>query len=196
MATRFRKYVPALLLSACVVTAACSDGDPVVGPTPTTGLQGPPGALVAVEPETTRAEFLSHSLCPASPPFGLRIAVILSDRIVIARRLRFELTPHLGRPAVPLVFPLLTPATAARPVPSGTPLPTFTQNPVPVPSAPGIPVPTPRPIEDVLLAARRLPVFLEFGCGVPAAGTLVATLDTTDNRGRSQTSVVHVHVGE
>lgn len=137
-----------------------------------------------------------HGL-PPRPSFGLRIAVILSDRIVIARRLRFELIHPLGRPAVPLVFPLLTPATAPRPIPSATPLPTFTQSPVPIPSAPGIPVPTPRPIEDVLLAARRLPVFLEFGCGVHyPAGTLVATLDTTDNRGKSQTSVLHVHVGE
>jgi hypothetical protein len=196
MATGFRKYVPALLLSAFVVNPACSDRDPLTGPTSTTGLQGPPGALVRVEPDTTRAQFLFDRPCPSAPTFGVRVVVILSDRIVIARRLRFELTHHLGRPAEPIVFPLLTPATTAPPVAGVTPLPTPTQSPIPIPSVPALPTPGSRPIEDVLLSARRLPVFLEFGCGVAPAGTLVASVDTTDSSGRSQTAIAQVHVRE
>jgi hypothetical protein len=194
MATAFRKYVPALLLSAfAVTTSGCGEREPLTGPT-TTGLQGPPGALVTVEPTAVRAEFLSRPVCPSAPAFGVRIVIMLSDRIVTARRLRFELTHHARPPVFPLVIPLPSSPTDRRPSPGATPLPTFTQNPVPIPTAPGIPVPGSPPLDEMLLAARRLPVFLEFGCDVPPAGRLVATLETTDTAGRSRQVAAQVNV--
>jgi hypothetical protein len=77
--------------------------------------------------------------------------------------------------------------------------------PVPIPGVTGIPHSTTIPIpgspsiDGVLLTGgdtHRVPVSLEFGCGVRAAGSLVVNADMSDRRGRADSSEVRVTIGQ
>ena len=61
-----------------------------------------------------------------------------------------------------------------------------------------IPIPGSLPAEELVIHAgvsHTMPVSLGFGCGVPADGTIIVSVDTTDMRGRASTSQVRVRVG-
>jgi hypothetical protein len=199
MDRRFSQYLPLLLIPAIAVIAACDDAEPV-SPTAPVAVES---ALITAEPVTATPEFLTGSFCPAGPPFGLRLVITVGGALdIVVRQLRFDFTDRFGGMAVPLVTPI--PAAPSRSIPTSMPVPipgstAIPSSPViPIPGSSPIPIPGSSPIENVRIPSgfpTTLPLFLEFGCGVPAAGTLVISVDTTDARGTSGTSRVRVRVG-
>ncbi len=194
MYTRSPKYILVLLFPAIALIAACGNHDSVspTSPAPVTS------ALITAEPMTARPEFLPISFCPAAPSFGVRLLITISGNgeIVIVQRLRFAFTDRLGGFAVPTVTQTSTALSGG--IPTSMPVPLPTSPSIPIPSASPIPIPGSLPVEELRIHAGvsgTLPVLLNFGCGVPADGTLVVSVDTTYRRGRSSTSQVRVRVG-
>jgi len=194
MYPRSPKYILVLLVPVFALIAACGNDNSVSPTTPAPVTS----ALVTTEPMTATPEFSRISFCPAAPSFGVRLLITISGNgeIVIVERLRFAFTDRLGGFAVPVVTQ--TSAALSGGIPTSMPVPLPTSPSVPIPSASPIPIPGSLPVEELRIHAGvsgTLPVLLNFGCGVPADGTLVVSVDTTDRRGRSSTSQVRVRVG-
>jgi hypothetical protein len=191
---RLSHYVPLLLVPATAVIVACGDSNPA-SPTAPAAVEA---ALVTVEPQTATPEFLPISFCPAGRPFGVRLVITIGGRAsVTVRRLHFDFTDRSGRVTAPLLIPTAGSIPSSMPVPIPGPT-TIPSSSIPIPSSSPVPIPRSSPIENVTIAAgvpRTLPLFLEFDCDVPAAGTLAVRVDTTDARGTFETSQVLVRVG-
>ena len=186
----FSIWVRGLLLSAFVATAACSGSRATQSPTAPTSLGSP---RVTVEAARVTRESVPFAGCPEGSPFRLRLVVVVSaDQDVSIRGLGFDFLDLLGTISASRVTP-----TSVAPV-GGTSLPS---SPVSIPSSMPVQIPSSSPIPipgAMSLSAgvsRTLPFFLDFGCGVPPAGTLVISVDTMDGRGIVGTSRVSVHVG-
>ena len=186
MDAQLPKHALVLLVFVSMMTAGCSDENDV-------GLTAPTvinSLLVSAEPSTVTPEVLVTPLCSTGSPFGLRIVITIDGgRAVILRALRFTFFDRFGGTAVPVAVSPLSPA-----VPSSSPIP----NPASVtfPSSSPIPIPD-SATGGVLIPAgvrRTFPFFLEFGCDVRSAGTLVATIETDDDR--SETTEVRIQVGK
>jgi hypothetical protein len=195
MYTRSPTYITVLLVPAIVVIAACGNHDSA---SPTAPGAVTSALVVAAEPMTATPEFTSISFCPAAPSFGVRLLITISGNgdIVILQRLRFAFTDRFGGFAVPVVTQTSTALSGG--IPTSMPVPLPTSPSIPIPGASPIPIPGSLPVEELRIQAGvsgTLPVLLNFGCGVPADGTLVVSVDTTDMRGRSSTSQVRVRVG-
>jgi hypothetical protein len=202
MHARFLKYVPVLLFSASLATTACGDSDRT-SPTAATPLQS---ALVAAEPMAVTAELVPNASCSSLPPFRIPLVIIVSGgQGLIVRGVRFSFTDRLGGTALPVVIPALLPSGAMSgsssmpvPMPSSMPIPMPAPGSITLPGSSPIPIPGSTAVTGVLIRAgdsRRVPLILEFDCGVPAAGTLVATVETMSPKGKSDTSRVSVRVG-
>lgn len=191
MHTRFLKYVWILAFPAFAVLTACDERH--AGPTSPDALQS---ALVTAEPLRVTPEFVTGTHCFSRPPFGVRLVVTVGSGLdFVAQRLRFDFTDNFGRSAIPLVTLLSTQQTGSNQIPTSMPIPIPES--VSIPGAFPIPIPGSSSADGMSIpggASRRLPFFLEFGCGVPAAGTLDVSLDGT-MRGTSGTSHVRVRVG-
>ena len=187
MYTRSPKYIAILIVPAIVVITACGNHDPA-SPTAPAAVTS---ALVIAEPMTATPEFSSSiSFCPAAPSFGVRLLITISGNgdIVIVQRLRFAFADRFGGFAVPVVTQ--TPRSTSGAIPNSMPVPLPTSMPIPIPGS--------LPAEELVIHAgvsHTMPVSLGFGCGVPADGTIVVSVDTTDMRGRASTSQVRVRVG-
>lgn len=189
-----RSCLPALLALSCLC-AGCNAEGTIAGSFTAPSTLG--SALVTAEPPRLVPEFLPARSCAARPPFRARFVLIVrGSRDVVVRRLRLTFTDRFGGS----VLPLATPASGASSL-----LPRIPGSP-PV-SLPGImslpgsaPIPLPgRSVDGVLLAAgtsRRVPLLLEFGCGVPAAGVLIVAVDTSDRNGRDGISRLRVSLGD
>ena len=198
MHARFSKYVAVLLFPAMGVMAGCGERESV-SPTGPTMLQS---AIVTAEPSVATAEFVPDRFCAAGSTLGVRIVITIgggSD--VIARGLQFEFTDRFGHRAVPIgVFTSTTPTGSDRiplPIPTQGSIPMPGASPIPIPSSSSIPIPASSLIPGVQIpagASRMVPIFLQFGCGVTAGGTLVVSVDTADMRGMTFTSHAHVRV--
>ena len=190
----FLKYVPVVLLSALAVTvSACSDSDPAT-PTAPAALQA---TGITAEQLVVDPEFLPSSFCLARPPFRATVVIIVGGgHDVILRGLRFNFLDRLGGRVSPIVFPAQTGTGTITSIPTSGPIPT--PGVVSIPGASPIPIPGSSSINGLLVSAhsfRRLPFVAEFGCGTPAAGTLVITVETADRRGAADTSEIRVAVG-
>jgi hypothetical protein len=187
----FRKYLP-VLVTAAAATVACSDAAPA-SPTDPSLLQT---AAVTVEPMIVRPEFLPGLFCAAHPPFRGNVVVVLGGpQDIIVRGLHFTFHHRLGGRTLPTVFPTPTASGAILTTPPYGPVPTpgFAT----LPGASPVPIPGASSIEGVLLHAqtlRRMPFTLEFGCGVPADGTLVIKADSADRRGTWYATEVKVEI--
>lgn len=186
MYTRSPKYITVLLVPAIVVIAACGNHDSA-SPTAPAAVTS---ALVIAEPMTATPDFSSISFCPAAPSFGVRLLITISGNgdIVIVQRLRFAFADRFGGFAVPVVTQ--TPRSTSGAIPNSMPVPLPTSMPIPIPGS--------LPAEELVIHAgvsHTMPVSLRFGCGVPADGTIIVSVDTTDMRGRASTSQVRVRVG-
>jgi hypothetical protein len=195
MSTRFSKHMTVLLLPAAVLVTACGETNHA---SPTTPAAVSTSALITAEPLTATPEFLPLAFCPAGPPFAIRLLITIGSGgdIVIVRRLRFHFRDRFGDVAVPLVTETRTALSGS--IPTQMPIPLPTSPPIAIPSASPIPIPGSLPFEDARIQAggsRTVPTFLQFGCGVPADGTLVVSVDTAGVRGTSGTSHVSVRIG-
>jgi hypothetical protein len=197
MRTVFSKYVPIFLFTAIGVIAGCDDRDG--HPTAPT-VFGSSAAFVTAEPSTATPELVADRLCPGGSTFGVRIIITIgAGSDIIASRLRFDFTDRDGRRAVPLLFSTLTTSTGSTSNSVLTPIPIPTQGSIPIPGSSSIPIPSQSsiPVDGVQIPAggsRTVPIFLQFGCGVARAGTLVVSVDTADMRGMSFTSNARVRV--
>jgi hypothetical protein len=197
MRTGFSKYVPIFLFAAIGVLAGCDDHDG--HPTAPTTF-GSSAALVTAEPSIATPELVADRLCPGGSTFGVRIVVTIgAGSDIIASRLRFDFTARDGRHSVPLLFSTLTTSTGSTSNSVLTPIPIPTQGSIPIPGSSSIPIPSQSsvPVDGVQIPAggsRSVPIFLQFGCGVARAGTLVVSVDTADMRGMSFTSNARVRV--
>jgi hypothetical protein len=194
MDARFPKYVPFVLVSVVVGVAACGQSN-ATSPTTPTAPDAVVTASLTAEPSTVTPEFLPITFCPAQPAFRTRIVVIVSGGSdVILWRLRFGFTDRFGVNTLPIGTSSLT--TSFPSIPNSMP--------VPIPGVMNIPHSTPIPIpgspsiDGVLLTGgfHRVPMSLEFGCGVRPGGTLNITADVSDRRGRQGTSEVSVKIAD
>lgn len=187
MYTRSPKCITVLLVPAIVVIAACGNHDSA---SPTAPAAVTSEASVIAEPMTATPEFSSISFCPAAPSFGVRLLITISGNgdIVIVQRLRFAFADRFGGFAVPVVTQ--TPRSTSGSIPTSVPVPLPTSSPIPIPGS--------LPASELVIHAgvsHTMPVSLGFGCGVPADGIIIVSVDTTDRRGRASTSQVRVRVG-
>ena len=192
MHARFSKYVLVLLFPVMGVMAGCGERESA-SPTSPTALKS---AHVTAEPSVATAEFVPDRSCPAGSTFGVRIVITIGGGSgVIARRMQFEFTDRFGRRAFPVVISTSTTATGS----DRMPLPIPTQGSIPIPGSSPIPIPASSPSPGVQIpagASHAVPVFLQFGCGVTAGGSLVVSVDTTDMQGFPFTSHARVRVDE
>jgi hypothetical protein len=190
----FRKVAPAVLASTLAAAGGCTSDttSPTSPTTPTAGRS----ASITAEPLVLTPESRPDVRCSRSSSFGLRFVVILStDGSVTFRRLRFAYNDRTGRsvlpqaiqPLIPNLGPLTFPTELLLPIPT----------PATLPSSSPIAVPDSTPNGSGQFSAGsigKLPLQLEFGCDVPAAGTLVTYVDADDHRGRAKTMQVSVRV--
>ena len=192
----FPKYVPILLFPAIGVIAGCGDRDNANPTTPT--VLG--SAFVTAEPSTATRELVADRHCPGGSTFGVRIIITIgAGSDITGRRLRFEFRDRAGHRSVPLAVSTTTGPTGSTSSSAFSPIPTPSQGSLPLPGTSSIPIPSssPIPFEGVQITAggsRSVPVFLQFGCGVAGAGTLVVSVDTADMSGKSFTSHARVRV--
>jgi hypothetical protein len=195
MYMRSPKYIAILIVPAIAAIAACGNQAPA-SPTAPAAIES---ALLRADPMTVKPEFLPISFCPAGPPFGFRLVITVGSGrdSFFLRRLLFNFTDHLGGFSVPAVTPLPTARIGS--IPDSMPVPIPTSPSIPLPSSSPIPIPGSLSLEDARIAAgasRTQAVFVQFGCGVPAGGTLVVIVDGTDSRGGAVTSRIRVRVGD
>jgi hypothetical protein len=192
----FSKYVPLLLFPAIGVFASCGDRDHA-NPTAPTVLTS---ASVTAEPSTARPELVPNRLCVGGSSFGVRIVITIgAGSDITASRLRFEFTDRAGHRTVPLALATAsaTSESASKSVLPPIPIPTQSSIPIPGSSPVTIPSSSPIPVDGMQIPAgssRTVSIFLQFGCGVAAPGTLIVSVDTTDMRGTSFTPQVRVRV--
>lgn len=193
MCLRSPKYAPLFLISAFLITSACSDRNDT-SPTAPSVMES---FGLTAEPLTIAPELLSAPFCGSWPPFRAPVTVIVRGRRdLIVRRLGFDFTDRFGRRSVPATIRPLSGSSGATAIPNSSPVPF--PSPATLPSSSPIPIPGSSPFDGLRLsgaASHRLPFSLEFGCGVPAAGTLSVSIEATDERGASGTSQVNVRIG-
>ena len=191
MAPRFSKYGVIVLVSVCVGTAACGSTN-VTSPTEPTAVVS---ATLTAEPSNVTPEFVPLSFCTSRPAFRARVVIVVAaHRDVILRQLRFGFTDRLGDRALPIATASQTTSFPSIPNSMPIPIPGVTS----IPHSTTIPIPGSPAIDGVLLTggdSRRVPLSLEFGCGVRAAGTLNVFADMSDRRGRADSSEVRVTIG-
>ena len=194
MNTPLPKYVAVFLVSAFAVIA-CGRND-VVSPTAPASVNK---SVIAIEPATVAPEFFPTPLCPRFSPFGARFTLVVrSGEDLVLRVVQFEFIDRFGGRSVPSV----TPQSSAASVPSAPAVPLPGSSPIPFPTPTTLPSSSPVPIPaasfDPLLipggTTREVPFLLSFGCGVPADGTVVITLEMLDRRGTAETTEVRVRV--
>jgi len=206
MPTGSQKYVVFLTFPVILLLAGCGSAGPA---SPTALDAGEPG-LIRAEAAAATPEFLPLAFCPARPAFRLRVAVAVSGGLdLFVRLLRVDFTDRFGAQTFPEVIPIpdtLGSIPTSMPVPfPGSPalpgshtIPMPSSAPIPMSSGSPVSVPGFSPFASIRISVgrpRTIPLFLQFGCGVPASGTLVVSLETTDSRGRTGTSRIRFLVG-
>ena len=193
MYARLPKYVPLFLVSALLVTACGADNS--VSPTAPSKAEVQTAAFTA-EPDTLVPEFFPSPFCHPHSPFGVRFVVIIrpSDDVFL-RGMRVHFLDGFGRKTFPHVVPFHG-TSPALPINAG-PITIPTSPTIPTPVSSTIPIPGASGFDPLLIqrgASHRLPFFLQFGCGVPADGTVFVDFDLSDRRGRSSRSEVRVDI--
>ena len=184
MDARICKYASAFVLSAALGMAGCvKDGvftDHVVAPSTLTPT---PVKFITVEPATVLPVFLSSPFCGTLPPFQTGFTLVFrADQELFISGFGFEFLDAFGVRSVPIL--ISTSRTSAPLVP------------VPIPSSSPIPIPGVLPFSGLIMSpgsSQTLPMLLQFGCGVPASGTLVVSVNTA-SRGTPDVTRVSVRI--
>jgi hypothetical protein len=198
----FRKFVPLALLITIVSTASsCSDSDDPSPTAPTTHVT----ATMTAEPMVVTPEFVPNASCRTVPAFRTSLVVVVAgDRDLILRNLRFSFTDRLGGTTLPVVIAVVTTSVLTS-VPNSMPVPMPNTSPItipgtmPIPGSSAVAVPGSPAVDGVVVLAgtsRRLPLVLEFGCGVPSAGSLTVIAEMMDRDGTPRNQRTTVRLGD
>ena len=190
MALPWFRALPVLILSASLA-AACSDSDSVSITAPG---QITSADFVTAEPMVLTPEFLASPACSGRSAFRTRVIIVVGgDEDLIVRRLRFSFVDRFGRNAAPTVLA----SASATPLPSSSPIPLPGPTSIPAGSAVATPVSSAVTLDALISGGSRrsLPFFLEFGCDVPAVGTLTVSVEATNRQGRPRTSHLTLAMG-
>jgi hypothetical protein len=181
MSPQCQKSVPVLLVLASTIAGGCGDSDKA-SPMAPSAMQE---ALVTGEPTSVIPEVVASASCATGPRFGVRIVITVGgEGGVIVRRLRFTLLDRSGGTSLPTAVSPLSSSSISTPASS---------TPVPVPGA--LTSPSSSPVAIPSGTSSVFPFFVEFECGTPTVGTLVATVETEDRKGREKTSEVRIPLG-
>ena len=169
MDPRICKYASAFVLLASLGIAGCTEDGVFTGHvTGPSTLTPAPVNVVTVEPAAVLPVFLSSPFCGTLPLFQAGFTLVFrADQELFISGFGFEFLDGFGVRSVPTL--ISTSNTFAPLVP------------VPVPSSSPIPIPGVSSFNGLILSrgsSRTLPMLLQFGCGVPAAGTLVVSVNT------------------
>ena len=193
MYARLLKYVPVFLVSALLVTG-CSDDNGTSPTAPSEVLLR--GAAFTAEPDTILPQFFPSPFCHPHSPFGAQFVIIVQPGDdVFLHGMRVHFLDGFGRKAFPSVVPFHG-TSPALPFNTG-PITIPTSPTIPTPVATTIPIPGASGFDPLLIhrgRSHRLPFFLQFGCGIPADGTVFVDFDLSDRRGRSSRSEVRVRI--
>lgn len=192
MVLPWSRALPVLILSASLATA-CSDSDSVSITAPG---QITSADFVTAEPMVLTPEFLASPACSGQSAFRTRVIIVVGgSEDLILRRLRFSFVDRFGRNAVPTV--LSSSSASATPLPSSSPIPLPGPTSIPTGSAVATPVSSAVTLDALISGGSRrsLPFFLEFGCHVPAVGTLTVSVEATNRQGRPRTSHLTLPMG-
>ena len=194
MNVRLPKYVLVFLVSALAVMA-CGQND-ASSPTAPTRTDK---AVIAIEPATIAPEFFPTPTCPRFSPFAARFTLVVrAGEELVLRVVQFEFVDRFGGRTAPTVIPQgissSTPTSSPMPLPGSAPIPFPTPSTLPDSSAVPIPSSGFNPLLIPGGTSRDVPFLLSFGCGVPADGTVVITLEMLDRRGTPETTEVRVRV--
>jgi hypothetical protein len=184
MDARICKYASAFGLSAALGMAGCvKDGvftDHVM--TPST-LMPAPVKVITVEPAAVVPVFLPTPFCGTLPPFQTGFTLVFRvDQELFVSGFGFEFLDAFGVRSVPI---LISTSTTSAPM-----------VPVPLPTSSPIPIPGVLPFSGLIMSpgsSHTLPMLLQFGCGVPASGTLVVSVNTA-SRGTADVTRVSVRI--
>lgn len=193
MNARLPKYVPLFLVWALAVSGCGNAGD--ASPTAPSAVDD---VVFTAEPATIAPEFLSGPGCRGFRPFGARMRITARSRHdLFIRSSRFHFVDRFGVRTVPTTHLDASNPPFLHPLPVPTPVTTPTSGPVPIP---GVTIPTPggSTFDGFLLlsGSRAVVFFLQFGCGIPADGTLFGELDFRDHRGTWSKSHVRARIAE
>ena len=186
MDARICKYASGFVLLASLGMAGCTDDgsstDHVTGPSTLTPALNTPGVnVVTVEPAVIRPVFLSGPFCFTASPFQAGLTLLFrADGELIVSGIGFEFIDRFGHRSVPTLIP--TAGTASIPVP--------------LPTSSPIPIPGTSSFNGLIMApgsSSALPFLLQFGCGVPASGTLIVSVNTA-SRGTPDVTQVRVRI--
>jgi hypothetical protein len=124
--------------------------------------------------------FLSSPFCLTPPLFQAGFTLVFrADQDLFVNGFGFEFLDRFGQRSVPTLVPTSSMGT------SFVPLALPTSSPIPIPGVP--------PFGVSAGSSRALPFLLQFGCGVPASGTLVVSVNTA-SRGTPDVMRVNVRI--
>jgi hypothetical protein len=178
------RWAAAFVLPVALLTASC---DTIGGVTVPGSIQS---TLVSAQPAAVAPQFFADPFCPSAPPFVAVVGItVTSATDLFLQRIQFELVDRFGGRSVPAVTPIPIPE-----IHTTTPVST----PVPIPGFQ--PIPNPGQVSfgghQMLSGQSRTDSFsLRFDCGVPAAGTLFFTVESTNRQGTSNVSRASVRIG-
>jgi hypothetical protein len=167
MDARICKYAAGFVLLASLGMAGCDNDGGSTG-----HLTGPgtvTSALVMVEPAAVLPTFVASPFCFTATPFQAGFTLLFrADQDLFINGFGFEFLDGFGVRSVPTL--ISTSSTFAPLVP------------VPLPSSSPVPIPGVSSFNGLIVSrgsSRTLPMLLQFGCGVPALGTLFVNVNTT-----------------
>ena len=166
MHSRGSTYALTFLLMASGAASGCDSGDiadaSLTGPSTT----GRFVAILTVGPAILAVESRANTSCSTTAPFNVMVNVsVRATQDLFVRRVGFEFVDPSNRRVLPIPFPVTT---------------------APVPTTHPIPFPGEASMSNALVPAGgtlTAPFRLQFECGVPARGTLLASVDTADADG-------------
>jgi len=163
-----------LLMASCAASACDTDytsDASLTGPSTTGSFV----AILTVGPAILAAESRGFSSCRTGTPFDVLVNLNVRTRQdLFIRRVGFEFVDPSNHRVLPIPFPVTTEVNNSVLLP------------VPVPTTHSIPFPGEASMSNALVPAGgtlTAPFRLQFDCGVPAHGTLFASVDTADADG-------------
>ena len=178
------RWASAFVLPIALLTASCDTNWNVTVPG---SIQS---TLVSVQPPAVAPQFFADPFCLGNQPFVAVVGVTVSPTTdLFLQRIGFELVDRFGGRSVPAVTPIPIPEMrTTTPVSTPVPVPGFQ----PIPGAGQISFGG----QQIVSGQSRTDSFsLRFDCGVPAAGTLFFTVESTNRQGTRHVSRASVRIG-
>ena len=187
MHSRASTYVLTFLLMASGAAGACDTDDIADASLTGPSTNGRFVAILTVGPTILAAESSGFTSCRAGTPFDVMVNINVRTRQdLFIRSVGFEFVDPSNRRVLPIPFPVTTEVKSSVLLP------------VPVPTTHPIPFPGEASMSNALVPAGgtlTAPFRLQFDCGVPARGTLFASVNTADADGTVVVVRTSAHIG-